>query len=44
MLKISKLKKERFILAHGFRSFHSWSLGSVALGPVVRQNMPAGGW
>jgi hypothetical protein len=29
-------------LAHGFRGFSSWSLGSVVYGPVVRQNIVEG--
>jgi hypothetical protein len=39
-LNRSKLKKKGFILAHGFRSFHPWSLESLSLG-VVRQNIIA---
>jgi hypothetical protein len=34
------LKEEGFILAHGFRKFSSWSLGSI-FGPVVRQHIMA---
>jgi hypothetical protein len=34
------LKEEGFILAHGFRKFSSWSLGSI-FGPVVRQHIIA---
>jgi hypothetical protein len=39
MPDINNLKEEIFILAHDFKGFSPWSLGSVFLGPVVRQNI-----
>jgi hypothetical protein len=39
----NNLKEEGVILAHGVRGFSAWSLGSIAFGPEVRQNIMAEG-
>jgi hypothetical protein len=39
LLENINLKKKRFTLAHGFRTFCPWSLGSIVPGPVVRQSI-----
>jgi hypothetical protein len=33
------LQEKRFILAHGFRDFSSWVVGSIVSGPGVRQSI-----
>jgi hypothetical protein len=40
-LRKINLKDERFNLAHSFRSLRPWSLGPVAFGPMVKQNVMA---
>jgi hypothetical protein len=37
----TNLKEGRFILSHGFRIFHPWTLGSIISRPVMRQNIIA---
>lgn len=41
-LENNNLKKERFTLAHSFRGFSSWSVGSIVLGPRLRENILMG--
>jgi hypothetical protein len=38
---LNSVKEERFIWAHGFRSFHPWSLDFVVSGLLVRQSIMA---
>jgi hypothetical protein len=38
----NNLKEERFILAHNFRSFSSWLLGSITFRPLARQKHHGG--
>jgi hypothetical protein len=41
----STYNEERFILTHSLRGFDPWSFSSIALGPVVRQNITVrSGW
>lgn len=37
--KKKQLKKERLILAHGYRGFSSWLVGSIMDGPMVGQRV-----
>lgn len=42
-LDVIKLKEERFILDHGFRSFNPWTVVCDVSGPQLKQKIKVGG-